>query len=310
MILIGSKSLNENILKRNLQNSDYDIIVNDQNDLDHLLSISKKYTKSEKYEKYNLLIDDKTVELDYTKNKSNIILESLPHRKVILFGKDFKVHDIEIQLLIKRSHINFKVNFQKTIRDYENMMKYLNIDCMSHIITKYKDFYIERKKESSERYQNTQQKISFNVPNEHFFKKSKNVRHYDHDTLHEIISYPNKPIYLSCKKDMSKALIDMSMFYNLDENNRNLMVAEEATVIALERFVLSDEINFEDKINRFYPFYYQMGLNKLICDLSKGKFQDYVIDNYMKIKNVKIDFKNILIEKLKNKEIKTQDEYA
>jgi tetratricopeptide (TPR) repeat protein len=111
------------------------------------------------------------------------------------------------------------------------------------------------------------------IRNEDFFALSNHVRLYEHDDLHEAVAHDQgSPLYKRCKRDLSKARIDVDLFEQLPMSDRLRMVQEEFMVIGLERFWLHDRSLGLDAV-------YSKGMHKTIRDLFVGYFQDFCIDH-------------------------------
>jgi len=93
---------------------------------------------------------------------------------------------------------------------------------------------------------------------------------YDHDYLHELVSYPNKPIYIQCLK--GEVLIDKSKFNGLNFADKVRMFREEITVIACERFLITG-------LTKSWHNAYAMALKKVIVSLTKNWANDFIILN-------------------------------
>lgn len=98
---------------------------------------------------------------------------------------------------------------------------------------------------------------------------------YDHDYLHELVSYPKEPTYLSCLKNNEEVLICKSKFDLLSHDQQLSMFREEITVIAVERWL----VNPINKGKICWTKAYSMALKKVITSLTKNWATDFVIFN-------------------------------
>ncbi len=302
IFLIGSRALPDNILERDIKNSDIDLIMSDSNYQDFISQFKTVNLKeSSKYPgKYLGIVSNgnkfEQLEIDATDNQSNHILRKMYVRNykkyftiqnISICGINFEVAvpKLEISYLIKKSHIKCPVNFDKNYSDYVQISKKINKSNVELFLQDeyVKEFYIERYNEAKERFENKQKKINFNVPNEKFFKKSEGFRIFDHDNLHVAIARNGVPVYTKCKRDPNKALIDNDMYFDLSFEDQASMIMEEATVIGIERFFL-DTDDLEVIKNRIKNMdatdaesIYKKGLYKFVRDLCKGDFQDHVL---------------------------------
>lgn len=100
---------------------------------------------------------------------------------------------------------------------------------------------------------------------------------YDHDYLHELIAYYDEPLYKKMQKDFSLAWCDKDLWYTFTHEQKLKCIAEEAYVIAIERFLVSSDWNTPAKLAYF------KALDKICTTLCSGWFRDYAIDNYPEI---------------------------
>lgn len=98
---------------------------------------------------------------------------------------------------------------------------------------------------------------------------------YDHDYLHELVSYPNRPVYTKVIKDNEQVLIDKSKFDNLTLEEKVRMFREEITVIACERWLFNSSI--KKKISWIQA--YHKALQKTITNLTKGWATEFIVLN-------------------------------
>lgn len=98
-------------------------------------------------------------------------------------------------------------------------------------------------------------------------------KQFDHDYLHELVSYPNKPIYTECLKDGEQVAIDKEKFNVMLHNKKIQMFREEMCVIALERWVIPSkhEISFLDAWSR--------SVHKTVTRLTKGWASEFICEN-------------------------------
>lgn len=80
--------------------------------------------------------------------------------------------------------------------------------------------------------------LSLNKTKDQFFDDNV-VKLYSHDWLHELVAYPNVPVYTRCLKDGHEVLIDKAKFDLLSFEDQVRMFREEITVIAAERWVIN-----------------------------------------------------------------------
>lgn len=147
--------------------------------------------------------------------------------------------------------------------------------------------------------------LSLNKTKEDFF--TDNVTYvYDHDYLHKLVAYPDRPIYERVLKDNHQVLVDKSKFEELPFETRVRMFREEITVIAAERWLINP--HWSGKIS--WRKAYGLSLQKTVTALTKGWATEFILMNLEHF--VKPDynyFKYLMktIEETKEMGIKVQD---
>ena len=94
---------------------------------------------------------------------------------------------------------------------------------------------------------------------------------YDHDYLHELVSFPNTPVYTRCLSEDETVFIDKEKFFSLPRGEQLRMFKEEITVIAMERWVINGTASWFTA--------YSLSLKKTITRLTKNWACDFIIDN-------------------------------
>ena len=130
---------------------------------------------------------------------------------------------------------------------------------------------------------------NFDQPNEEFFKDNVQ-RKVNHDELHELVKFGNRPLFESIKFDKTKAMVEEELFDKLSNSDKINLVLEEAFVIALERYVISK--------NCPYKIAFQNAMRDLITRLFPDWLALWSLDNYQEIKNNLFDY-TVLIKDAK-----------
>lgn len=197
---------------------------------------------------------------------------------------------------IKVSHSFWDVHWPKTMHD---IVFFQNKGC--EIIPEFFDLLYKDWLEIHD----SKKRINFEMKNSEFFK-STIEREIPHDTLHEIIVYPNQPIYKSLKYDQDAARIEQELFDNLTYEDKCKVCLEETYVIALERFLIPT--NF--KTNSQVAFY--RAAKKVIVDLNKGFVPYFFVTNWNKLSKINENDYSKAIEKAKHylSTIKTQRDFS
>lgn len=228
-------------------------------------------------------------EIDATDNPSNqTLLDFIPPVSHYSLGLDavlkrsiiVSVAPLDVLYLIKRSHANYPIHFDKTISDLIKLSRHrFNHDTKSweHL------FYTQRREEAKLRYGHTQHRINLNKPNMVFFKPAEGLRKYDHDWIHENTCKYDRPLFEKCKRDLTLAKIERDLFEKLTFDDKLNMIQEEAVVIGIERFYLNGIVSDPIQV-------YRRGLAKFLRDLCKGWFQDFALDNIQHLTHPKWDY--------------------
>jgi len=116
--------------------------------------------------------------------------------------------------------------------------------------------------------------LSLNKSKEEFFT-DKVTYVVDHDYLHELVAYPNRPVYERILKDGHEVLVDRNKFETLMFHEQVRMFREEITVIAIERWLINP--HWHDKVSWLRA--YQLSLKKTIISLTKNWARDFLIMN-------------------------------
>lgn len=304
MFLIGSRAAEFHGLKieRKTDKSDWDIIGS-KAEFDFFIQCWPKLDIKESSfpGKFTVRHSSFIVEFDATENPSNKILEHmldtctpnhflLGDKKTLLFvPSKFTLYQI------KRAHVNFDVHFMKTLMDLRAMMKQWDMYGNENLNSK-SEFYLARHREAKERFGKRQERIKLNKPLNEFFKGGSNLRTYMHDDLHQAVAYYDKPLFMRCQPDPNKAWIDKNLFFSMTKEDQIKMAMEESMVIALEREYIPNRDNLRNMSKSQRIGLYRKGMIKEIKDLSKGWFQDFMIDHILELEDPQWNF----VEKFEN----------
>lgn len=98
---------------------------------------------------------------------------------------------------------------------------------------------------------------------------------YDHDWLHEQVSYPNPPMYTNCLREGEDVMIDREKFDLMPFEDRVRMFREEVVAIAIERYIVNPNV----KGRYTWTKAYHLSLHKTITQLTKGWATDFMVCN-------------------------------
>lgn len=310
MILIGSQAAKHyNIdLKRRVDEHEYDIIGN-MDDVN--LFVDKGYSKHESPifpGKFKLTKGKVRIEFDATDNLSNQLLfeDVIGYSTTeILENIEVVIPDVQVLYLIKRAHANFAVHFEKTFHDLRILSEAALIDefepidyvsgrsVIFSLCPELIAIYAARHNEAKERFGKIQERIKLNKTNEDFFRGGANLRTFEHDDVHKAVAkFPDFPMFMRCKWDLTLAKIDRDLFERLDPKMKIWMVMEESMVIGIERAGFDATKVPSSEFPRQAQKLYRQGLTKLTKDLCKGWFQDFILDNVMSLDKPDWDYLN------------------
>lgn len=135
--------------------------------------------------------------------------------------------------------------------------------------------------------------LSLNMSKEEFFDDAVE-KVYDHDYLHELVAYPDPPLYSLCQRDGAEVSIDVKKFSKFSHDKKVRMFREEATVISIERWLVNPNM----KMIPTWEWSYGQALKKLCTTLTKGWATRFCILNIESLsildKSLLIHAKNIL----------------
>lgn len=172
--------------------------------------------------------------------------------------------------IVKRSHLWRDRSFEKHMTQYNKHLK------------QYRKMFTEKDEEVlNKRTKLTMQAYPQANPNlmqsvEDFFDDAVS-KEYDHDYLHELIAYNDEPLYKKMQKCSSLVACDANLWYTFTHEQKLQCVAEEAYVIAIERFLVKNNWDYPAKLAYF------KAVNKVCTTLCSGWFRSFAIDNYSEV---------------------------
>lgn len=173
---------------------------------------------------------------------------------------------------IKRSHLFRDYKWDKHITQYHKLLK-------SHMTDEAYNFAMDRKRLTIEKFKITNPKL--NQSNSEFFDDAV-TKKYDHDMLHEMVAYYDRPLYTRLKHEdkTNLAWCERDLWNELPYEDKVKCAAEETFVIAAERFMIPNDWNYPAK-RAWYN-----ATKKLCTTLTSGWFRDFSIDNFEQIYNM------------------------
>lgn len=185
---------------------------------------------------------------------------------------DYNVMSLEGLALMKRSHLWRAYHFDKHITMYhKHLAPYARWGDPEWV-----GLLEERVNLTKKAY--PQHNPSLDQSNEDFFDDAVEKK-FDHDWIHELVAYYDEPLYTRLKTDTKrdKAWCEKDLWQLLSYDDKVKCVAEEAHVIACERFMIPSDWDFSPKRAYF------RAVNKVCTTLTSGWFRDFAIDNFPQV---------------------------
>ena len=184
---------------------------------------------------------------------------------------------------LKRSHAEWPVHWEKTMRDLHWLRARLGGDEREDSAVA--AFYRARHAEHTTRFGARTARLA--MSNEAFFAKSETAvqRVHSHDWLHEIVAYGSRPMFERFKRDVTRASLDRTLFEAAPLAHRLALVREEAMVIALERQIIPMLPKQTDAAAA-----YAWAVSRICTTLTSGWFRDFAIDNWPAVNQPDTDY--------------------
>ena len=182
------------------------------------------------------------------------------------------VCDIYGLAIIYRSHLHRDWNWDAHITKYHKFI----LPMLENDLHLDNPILLERIKLTKKAYPQGNPKL--NKSNDEFFDDPvKKV--YDHDFLHELYAYEDRPMFEKLKhpEQFNLAWCAKDLWDKLSQTQKLQCVAEETYVIATERFMVPNDWNYSTK--KAYYF----ALKKVCTTLTSGWFRDFAIDNFPQV---------------------------
>lgn len=183
------------------------------------------------------------------------IMEMMSHKEGYVFPSDL--------LTIKMSHMQWDINWEKTL---DHVLLLLDAGCEVNIPL-YNKLVEWWKVVHGDKI-----RLSLMKSSKDFFDDAV-VCEWEHDYLHECVSYPFPPIYTTVLKDGEEVFVDKQKFDKLSYFDRINMFREEIAVIAFERWLLNKDSNITWHQAHF------LALKRTITNLTKNWASDFIIHN-------------------------------
>jgi hypothetical protein len=234
---------------------------------------------------------------DPTRVDDSVMNTMLKYCIPVLFkGFYLNIPSISALYTLKCSHLGWDIHWDKTKWD----VLQLGHLCDFNLIDELYDVLVTYWKTVN----GSKDHLNLSKPKSEFFDDFVETQ-YDHDYLHELVAYPNPPMYTNCLKDGEEVLISKAKFDILSHESKVRMFREEIAVIAAERWLLNP------KSDLTILQAYNAALKKTIVSLTKNWATDFIICNLKDFVILDIHYFLHLMQTLQpdrmNKMTKTQE---
>lgn len=270
-LLIGSRALE--LLDASFSardNSDYDIVSIDPRELEGNSGIRIEIHQPDILNNFKLL---DTKYSDHT---------------IVLNGVIVHVATKPVLAMIKRSHLHRDLKFGQHIATYhKHLARYMKRMSKADV-----EFLQERTALTHKMF--PQKGPNLNQTVEEFFDDAV-TKKYNHDYLHSLFAYYDKPMYTKLQHDHARAWCSKDLWEELTHEDKLKCIAEETYVIATERFLVPKDWNYPMKLA------YAKALNKVCTTLCSNWFRDKAINHYPELLQMMDENKFLQVkEKLAN----------
>jgi hypothetical protein len=201
------------------------------------------------------IVVDSTSEVEYHQNRVfDRMLEAYNGREVMSLNHLFT---------LKLSHAFWPVRWEKTVYDLKVMLL-AGAQVDSYWYQQLYDYWCQ--------FYRNKDHINLRQDNSQFFN-ARVERQYDHDRLHQLVAYGDKPMYEKIKPNLDSAWCSEKMFNSLEFEEKLQLAREEAYVLALERYIIP-------QLQKSIKGAYRLAMRDLVTRLSKGWFPYFIMTNW------------------------------
>lgn len=258
---IGSAGLS--LSYRTIKPDDIDILTDDKEEMQARLKQAGTFS-------------DRKVEVFQAEGPLLDILYNTPPANTPSFGTGIEGEGLltpGILLTLKLSHLTHDIRWKKHAEQAIWMLEQ-GIFPSSPVYDKLAVYWEER---------HGKKRANLMKSNEDFFKNGVAYT-YVHDSLHEAIAHPNRPLYEKCKPDLTKAYLSGKLFTGLTDDEKLKLCREEIYVTALERFLVPSGFKMDPAITN------RRAIHRLCTSMTKGWFPKHILFNLDKLWNPADDY--------------------
>jgi hypothetical protein len=202
-----------------------------------------------------------------TGNVSNIcVVDSQWHNAaeyLISINKDSTFADPDVLYTLKVSHAQWNIKWDKTMYDIEFLKRKgctLIPDLHSKLVKIWSEIHGKKH-------------VNMSKPMSDFFSDAVK-REYDHEKLHELVSFYDRPIHERLREDHNTAWCSKELFFKMTFEDQCLCVLEEILVTAIERSKLTVNSKMSEKLGAMSKGYFQ-----LATSMTSGWFALFLIEH-------------------------------
>jgi hypothetical protein len=187
--------------------------------------------------------------------------------ELISFNSDPVFLDPDLLLTMKVSHAQWDIKWNKTMWDINFL---LSKGCKINEVA-FKSLFDAWSKIHGSK------KVNMSQDMDAFFDDAV-FRKYDHEKLHELIAFNDRPMHEHIRPDLTRAWCSHDLFLGLSPEDQINCALEEILVIAIERNHLTHTSKNSDKMRAVSRAYFQ-----LITSMTTGWFTRFLILNHINI---------------------------
>lgn len=113
-----------------------------------------------------------------------------------------------------------------------------------------------------------------NVTKKDFFNGDDVPYIYDHDYLHTLVAFLDRPAYTYYMTDGEQVKASMDKFFEQEQHIKLLGVLEESMVLAAERSQIPNNFELAPRLS------FNMALEKVCTSITSGRFREFAWENY------------------------------
>lgn len=263
MLLIGSRAMKANIPD----------IRRDPKDFDYISTEKEWQELSDFYKPFAITIEREG-------NKGHIHVEGDLHIECDIAGKgdsndllrqltpqiENVIAPLNVLLLLKLSH-RYRKNsphFLKTMHDIHLLRR------AGAVITPELEPILKLREKETYTYSHPK----LNVTKKEFFNGDDVPYVYDHDSIHQVVAFLDRPAYTYYMTDGEQVKASMDKFFEQPEHIKLLGVLEESLVLAAERSQIPNDFKIPPRAS------FNLALEKVCTSITSGRFREFAYESY------------------------------